>query len=190
LCDEEMPGLDDLLVVPVEEREQQGPDVRPVDVGVAHEDDRVVAELREVLVVLPDARAEGGDEQLDLLRGEHLVEPGLLDVQDLSPERQDRLVPTVASLLGGAAGGVALDDEELGERRVALLAIGELPREPAPVERPLATREVLRLPRRLAHAGGLEALEHDPPRLVRMLFEVEREAVVPEGLDRALPLAV
>src|SRR5207302_169450 len=34
--------LDDLLIVPVEESEQQGADVGPVDVGVAHEDDGVV----------------------------------------------------------------------------------------------------------------------------------------------------
>jgi hypothetical protein len=49
LGDEEMPGVDDLLVVTIEEREEQRADVRAVDVGVAHEDDRVIAELREVL---------------------------------------------------------------------------------------------------------------------------------------------
>src|SRR5205814_1241398 len=67
LRDEEMPALDDLLIVPVEEGEQQGADVGAVDVGVAHEDDGVVAQLREVLVLLAHARTEGGDEHLDLL---------------------------------------------------------------------------------------------------------------------------
>ena len=63
----EMPRIDDFLIVTVEEREQERPDVRAVDVGVAHENDRVVAELGEVLVVLTDARTERRDEQLDLL---------------------------------------------------------------------------------------------------------------------------
>src|SRR2546425_10208436 len=87
-----MPALDDLLIVPVEEGEQQGADVGAVDVGVAHEDDGVVAQLREVLVLLAHARTEGGDEHLDLLRGEHLVEAGLLDVEYLATQRQDRLI--------------------------------------------------------------------------------------------------
>src|SRR5262249_16176814 len=67
LRDEQMPALDDLLEVPVEEREQERPDVRAVDVGVAHEDDRVVAQLLYVLVLAADAGAERGDQELDLL---------------------------------------------------------------------------------------------------------------------------
>ena len=46
-------------------------------------------------------------------RRQHLVEARALDVQDLASQRQDRLVLAVAALLGRAAGGIALDDEEL-----------------------------------------------------------------------------
>ena len=91
-----------------------------------HDDDLVVAELRDVEVVLADAGAERRDHRLDLVGGEHLVEARLLDVQDLALERQDGLELPVAPLLGRAAGGVALDEEELGELGVALLAVGEL----------------------------------------------------------------
>src|SRR5439155_679767 len=130
------------------------------------------------------------DEHLDLLRGEHLVEAGLLDVEDLAAQRQDRLVAAVAALLRGAARRVALDDEELGQRRIALLAVGELAREPAPVERTLAPRELLRLAGRLPDARGLEALEHDPACFRRMLLEIDPEAIVHQRLDRPFHLAV
>ena len=60
---------------------------------------------------------------------QHLVEARPLDVQDLAAQRQDRLVLAVAALLGRAAGGVALDDEQLGLGGIALLAVGELARQ-------------------------------------------------------------
>ena len=61
-------------------------------------------------------RAGAAAERLDeigelLVRGE-LVARGAGDVQDLAAQRQDRLGRAVARLLGRAAGGIALDDEE------------------------------------------------------------------------------
>ena len=91
-----------------------------VDVGVGHQHDLVVAQLVEV-ELLVDAGAERGDDRLDLGVGQHLVDAGLLDVEDLAADRQDRLDPRVAALLGRAAGRVALDDEDL-----ALLGVGRL----------------------------------------------------------------
>ena len=58
-----------------------------------------------------------GDQRLDLLVLEHLVEAGALDVEDLAADREDRLDARVARLLRAAAGAVALDDEQLGLRR-------------------------------------------------------------------------
>ena len=58
----------------------------------AHDDDLAVAQLLDVEVVRADAGAERGDDRLDLLVVEHLVEARLLDVQDLAAQRQDRLV--------------------------------------------------------------------------------------------------
>ena len=51
---------------------------------------------------------------------------GLLYVEDLTAQRQDGLVLTVASLLGRTACRVTLDEEELGECRVLGRAVGEL----------------------------------------------------------------
>jgi hypothetical protein len=67
LRDVEMAAVDDLAHVAVEERQDQRADVRAVDVCVRHDDDLVVAELRDAEVVRTNARAEGGDHQADLL---------------------------------------------------------------------------------------------------------------------------
>src|SRR5947207_11349366 len=47
-------------------------------------------------------------------------------VDDLPPERQDRLVGVVARLLGGAAGGVALDDVRSEEHTSELQSHSDL----------------------------------------------------------------
>ena len=105
-----------------------------------------------------DAAAERRDHRLDLVAAEHLVEARLLDVQDLALDRQDRLEPPVASLLGRSAGGLALDDVELALRGIALLAVGELAGQAAAVERALAPHQVARLARGLARARRVDRL--------------------------------
>ena len=161
-----------------------------VDVGVAHDDDAVVAQLRHVEVVGAHPGAERGDDVADLLRGERLVEARLLHVQDLAAQRQDRLERAVAALLGGAAGRVALHEEELALLGVSLLALGELPGQARPVERALAAGEVARLARRLARARGVEDLPRDPLRVLRVLLEEGREPLVDQALDDPLDLGV
>ena len=99
----DVPALDELLHLAVEEREDERADVRSVDVGVRHDDDPVVAELLQVELVR-DARADRGDDRLDLLVGENLVDPVLLGVDHLPAERQDRLVAAVARVHGRAPG--------------------------------------------------------------------------------------
>ena len=100
-----------------------------VDIGVGHDHDPVIADLLDVEIVAADAGPQRRDQRPDLLRTEHLVEPRPLDVEDLAPQRQDRLVFAVARLLGRTAGRVALDQEQLRARRVAFLAVGELARQ-------------------------------------------------------------
>ena len=119
-----------------------------VDVGVGHQHDLVVAQLVEV-ELLVDAGAERGDDRLHLGVGQHLVDAGLLDVEDLAADRQDRLDPRVAALAGRAAGRVALDDEDLALGGVGRLAVGQLAGQAAAAEQALAAAgQVARL------AGG------------------------------------
>ena len=135
-----------------------------------------------------DAGAERGDERADLGGGEHLVQARLLDVQDLAPQRQDRLGAPVAALFARAAGRVALDDEELRERGVLLLAVGELSGERARVERALAADQLAGLARRLARARRLHDLLDDLLADPRVLLEVRAELVVDDLLDPGLDL--
>ena len=178
-----MSRLDDRAHLPEEEGEQKGADMRAVDIRVGHDDDLVVAQLLDVEVVPPDAGAKRGDERADLLRGQHLVEPRALDIEDLAAQRQHGLELAVAPLLGGAAGRIALDQEDLRLGRIALLTVGELAGQARDVERALAAGELAGLARRLARLRRLHHLADDHPRLLRMLLEPLREQVVDQPLD-------
>ena len=107
--------LDQLLHLPVEEGEHERADVGAVDVGVGHQHDLVVAEVVD-LELVRNPGADRRDQRLDLVVGENLVDPALLDVDDLAAQRQHRLRVPVAPLLRRAARRVALDDEQLRKR--------------------------------------------------------------------------
>ena len=190
LRDVDVAVVDERAHLAVEERQQQRADVRSVHVRVGHDDDPVVAELGDVEVLGADAGAERRDHRLDLVAAEHLVEAGLLDVQDLPLDREDRLEAPVAPLLRRAAGRLTLDDVDLAERRIAFLAVGQLARQGAAVERALAADEIAGLARRLARARGVDGLEDHALRDVRVLLEKRPELVVDDRLDDALDLGV
>ena len=149
LCDVDVAGLDQALHLAEQEGQHERADVRPVHVGVRHQDHLVVAQLLEV-ELLADAGADRRDQRLDLLVREHLVDAVLLDVDDLAAQRQHGLRVAVARLLAAAAGRVALHDEELRQRRVLDGAVGELARQRRVLERRLAPRQVARLARSVA----------------------------------------
>ena len=104
--------------MPEEKCEEQRANVRTVHVGIGHDDDSTVAQLRHVETALflfavaidpvftrfADARANGGDHRLDLRVLEKLIFARLFNVDQLSANRKDRLITAIASLLGGAAG--------------------------------------------------------------------------------------
>ena len=160
LGDVDVAGLDQLLHLAEEQRQHERADVGAVDVGVGHEDDLVVARALEVELVA-HAGADRGDQRLDLVVLQDLVDPRLLDVEDLAAQRQHRLGVAVAPLLGRAAGRVALDDEDLRQRRVLDRAVGELARQARVLQRALAARQVARLARGRARLRGLDGLADD-----------------------------
>src|SRR4029453_2626744 len=92
----------------------------------------------------------------------------------------------VAALLGRAACRVALDDEDLAQRRVLDRAVCELARQPRVLERALAPREVTRLARGRARLGGLDRLAQDLVGLGRVLLEELGQARVDDRGDEAL----
>ena len=101
LGDEHVAVLDQRPHIPVEEREQQGPDVGTVHIRIGHDDDLVVPGLGDVEFVT-DAASEGRDHGPDFLAVQHLVQTGFFHVQDLAPQRQDGLEVPVTALLGTA----------------------------------------------------------------------------------------
>ena len=74
----------------------------------AHDNDAVVTQLVDLEVVLPDTRAERGDERTHFLRSDHLVEAGAFDIENLALQRQHGLRAAVAALFGRATCGVSL----------------------------------------------------------------------------------
>src|SRR5262249_8668001 len=99
-------------------------------------------------------------------------------------QREDRLEVLVARVDGRAAGGVALDEEQLALLRIGRLAVGQLARKPAAGERTLPL-DVAGLAGSLAGARGVRGLLRDPLALGGVLLEPLRELRVHGLLDEA-----
>src|SRR5207245_2022527 len=95
-----------------EEGQEKRADMGSVHVGVGEDDDLVVTDLVEV-ELLPQARADGGDQGLDLRVLQHLVHASALDVEDLAAAGGDGLGGGVARLDGRTTRRVALNYEQL-----------------------------------------------------------------------------
>jgi hypothetical protein len=122
-------ALDQLREVAEEERQQQHLDVRAVDVGVREDADLAVAQARESRVVVGAVRVDADRDRdvVDLVVREQAVALDLPGVEHLAAQRQDRLRLLVAAHLGAAAGRIALDQEDLVERRSRLSQSVSLP---------------------------------------------------------------
>ena len=152
--------LDERAHIAEEEGQQQRPDVAAVDIGIGHDDYLVVTQLCEV-EVLAQSGAEGGYDGVEFVVAVYLLLADLLDVEHLAPEREYGLEAAVAAAGGGAACAVALDDVELGEGRVALVAVSQFAGEGGALEGVLAADVLSRPPRGLAGLGGGHRLVED-----------------------------
>ena len=124
------------------------------------------------------------------MRREHFVEARLLDIEDFSLERENRLVTPVSSLLRGASGRISLDKIELTQSRVSFLAIRQLAGQRAGVQRTFATRQIFRFARRFAHPRRFDTFCDDLLCLTRVFAQVAREFLIDQRLDDAFDLAV
>ncbi|OPZ68869.1 MAG: hypothetical protein BWY82_02420 [Verrucomicrobia bacterium ADurb.Bin474] len=92
--------------MPENEGQQERPDVRAIHVSIGHDDDLVVAGLGNVecsFTRFADAGSGCCDEGADLRVAEHLVQAGLLNVQDFPPQWKDGLMLPVTSLFCGSS---------------------------------------------------------------------------------------
>src|SRR4030095_6654991 len=106
----------------------------------------------------------------------------------LALERQDRLCAPIATLFRGTACGIALDEEQLRKRRIALLTVRELPRQSRDVEQAFAARHLTSLARCFASTRGVDDLGDDRAGLWRRLEQKFLEALRHDRLDDALHL--
>ena len=101
-------------------------------------------------------------------------------------KRQDRLRLLVAAHLGAAAGGIALDEEQLVEREIAALAIGELAGQHGHARAPLLLDLLARALARLRLADDEIG---EPPAVLDVLVEPELERGPHAVRDQAQRLA-
>ena len=88
LGDVKMPAFDQVRHVAAEKCQQQGANVRSIDVGVGHDDDFVIADFLDVKrafhIAIADAGTNRGDHRLNLLVLQGTVEAGFFDVDQLT----------------------------------------------------------------------------------------------------------
>src|SRR5207237_1438398 len=114
------------------------------------------------------------------------VDSALLNVEDLPSQREHGLGVAVTRAHGRATSRIALDDEQLRERRILDRAVGELARKRGVLKRRLASGEVPRLPSSVASLGGLDGLRDDRARFLWVLLEELAEAPIDDRVDESL----
>ena len=181
---------DQLVHLAVEEAQQQRADVRSVDVGIAHDDDLVVAAFGDVLL-FADADADGLDHALDFFVGQHLVFAGFVGVDDLAAQRQNGLEIPQPAAFGAAAGRIALDQVQLAAFHFLADAIAQFAGQAAAAEHGLAFAEhVLGLAGRFAGFGCQDAFADQRLGRLRVLFQVLGQRIANRRVDDAFHLAV
>ena len=117
---------------------------------------------------------------------QELVGPGLLHVEDLSPQRKDGLERTVPALLGAPACGLPLHDVELALRGVLLRAVRELSGQAGALQGGFPPGRVPRLPGGLASLVSRDGLPDDRLGHGGVLQQVLGQLVVHEPRHGAL----
>ena len=105
--------------------------MRSVHVGIRHNDYFVITEFIDIEFVRTDARAKCGNDCSYFNISQNFIEPGFFHVEDLSPKRENCLVPSVASLFCRASGRVAFNQVNLTFIRVGIRTIGKFSRQTA-----------------------------------------------------------
>ena len=63
----EIPSLNDLRHLAIEEGQQKRPDVRAIDIGIGHDDDLVIAQLFNIELVAANASTKRHNQRADLI---------------------------------------------------------------------------------------------------------------------------
>ena len=160
-----------------------------VDVGVGHQHDLVIPQLGDIeLVVYPGAQR--GDDRLHLGVLQHPVDAGLLDVDDLAAQRQDRLEHRVTTALGRAASRITLHHIEFRLARIGRPTVGQLAGQPPDIGSALAPHQLSRLARRDPGLRRRNRLVDHDFRVGGVRLEPMGELLVAHPLHERLDLGV
>ena len=181
-------ALDDLRHLTIEEGQQQGTNVRAVDVRIGHDDDAVIAQFVRVVLIAADAAAQSGDQRGHFLGREHFIEAGFLNVEDFTLQRQDRLILAVTPLLRRAARGVPFHQVQFGERRVAFLAVRQFARQASQIQRAFTAGHLTGTTRGFARARGVNNFADHDFRIGRVFQQVFAQQFVHLLLNRRFHL--
>ena len=100
--------------------------MRPIHIGISHDHNLVVTKLRNIKVIsvsFGESTSECIDHGLDFRIGKHLVNSSLLHIQDLTSDRKDCLVITVAGSLCRTSRRISLYDKDLTLGRILFLTV-------------------------------------------------------------------
>ena len=101
--------------------------MRTVNIGIGHNDDLVITKLGNIKILM-DSGSEGSDHCLDLFVSVNLIQTCLLNIQDLTTQRKNRLCGTVSRCLGRTARGISLYDIDLTVLRILVRTVCKLSR--------------------------------------------------------------
>ena len=189
LRDIDVAAADQVGHVAIEERQQQAANMRAVNIGIGHDDDAVVASGVAV-VVFADIGPDRGNQAGNGVTGKRAMKARALHVEDFAAQGQDGLILAIASLLGRTTCGIALYNEDFGQRGVFARAVGKLARHAEAVEHALAARHFASLARRLASLERLRGLADDALCGRGVLFKVLGERFGHRTLHQTANLGV
>ena len=94
--------------LPVEESHQQRPNMRTINIGIAHHHDFAVSPFSRIFF-LADSTADSSDNVTNFLITQNTVESCAFHVQNLTAQRKNCLKNSVAASFGRSASRVSLD---------------------------------------------------------------------------------
>ena len=104
--------------------------MRPIHIGISHDHNLVVTKLRNIKVIsvsFGESTSECIDHGLDLRIGKHFVNGCFLHIQDLTSDRKDCLIITVAGSLCGTSRRISLYDKNLTFFCIPALTVCQFP---------------------------------------------------------------
>ena len=102
--------------------------MRPIHIRIGHDDDFVIAELRNIKIISVSFRKTATkcvDHRLDFRVRQHLVYGSFFYIENFTPDRQYRLKGSVSSHLGRTAGGITLYNEDFALFRIFRNTVGQ-----------------------------------------------------------------